>query len=104
MCKQKWFYLCEQTLEWHMFELVISSMCLLILGGWYGTGDGWKVSQPNESKSQSSSFHLTSSPLMWRPLHPRQDKDLSCLLNPLMSDVQKCSTQQNYFHFKTDLD
>ena len=26
----------------HMFELVISSMCVLILAGWYGTGGRWK--------------------------------------------------------------
>ena len=26
----------------HVFELVISSMCVLIPGGWYGTGGGWK--------------------------------------------------------------
>ena len=31
------------TNSWmHVFELVISSMCVLKLGGWYGTGGGWK--------------------------------------------------------------
>ena len=64
----------------------------------------WKVSQSNVSKSQNSSFHLTSSPLMWRSLHLRCDEHLSCLLNPLMSGIQKCSPYKNYFCFKTDLD
>ena len=39
-----------------MFELVVSSMCMLILGGWYGIGDGWKFiltgKSQNESKNQ----------------------------------------------------
>ena len=31
------------TNSWmHVSELVISSMCVLILGGWYGTGGEWK--------------------------------------------------------------
>ena len=31
------------TNSWmHVFQLVISSMCVLILGGWYGAGCGWK--------------------------------------------------------------
>ena len=41
MCKQTLLFV--WTNSWmHMFELVISSMCMLILGGWYGTGSGWK--------------------------------------------------------------
>ena len=41
----------------------------------------------------------------WRPLPLRQDKDLSCLLNPLMSGIQKGSTYKNYFFcLKTELD
>ena len=41
MCKQTWFYLCEQTLECtsHNSWLVA---CVLTLGGWYATGGGWK--------------------------------------------------------------
>ena len=26
----------------HIFELVISSICVLVLGGWYGTGGRWE--------------------------------------------------------------
>ena len=93
-----------------MFELVVSSMCMLILGGWYGTGDGWKFiltgkwANQMSQKIKSSSFHSTTSPLTWRPLHPRRDKDLSCLLNSLMFGIQKCGSYKNYFRFKTDLD
>ena len=70
----------------------------ILLWNWYQKKIyfDWKVSQSNVSKGQNSSFHLTSGPLMWRPLHLRWDEDLSCLLNPLMSGIQKCSTYKNW--------
>ena len=90
-CVNKGGFICvdTRTLIWNWYQMKIYF--------------GWKVSQSNVSESQNSSFHLTSSRLMWRPLHLRRDEDLSCLLNPLMCGIQKCSTYKNYC-FKADLD
>ena len=100
------------TNSWmHMFELVISSICALILGGWYGTGGGWEfILTENWANQiyQKVKIVLFTQPQVHkrgdRYIHLRWDKDLSSLLKPLMSGIQKCSTYRNCFCFKTDLD
>ena len=53
------------TNSWmHVFELVVSSMGVLILGDWYGTGGWWKFILTEKwanqmSKSQNTYFHVT---------------------------------------------